>query len=58
MSQLTFIYALPKANVNTGSTRALVWPAIARAHDLRSIEQLVFEHQEYLKKAFNEYHLR
>ena len=29
-----------------------------RAHDLRRIEQLVFEHQEYLRRSFNEYHNR
>jgi hypothetical protein len=29
-----------------------------RAHDLRRIEQLVFEHQEQLRRSFSEYHNR
>jgi hypothetical protein len=29
-----------------------------RPHDLRRIEQLVFEHQDVLRKAFDEYHNR
>ena len=29
-----------------------------RPHDLRRIEQLVFEHHENLRKAFHEYHHR
>jgi hypothetical protein len=29
-----------------------------RAHDLRRIEQLIFEHEEHLNRAFNEYHHR
>ena len=29
-----------------------------RPHDLRRIEQLVFEHSEVLRRAFDEYHNR
>ncbi len=29
-----------------------------RLHDLRRIEQLVFEHRERMRKAFHEYHNR
>ncbi|MEI7937609.1 MAG: hypothetical protein WCK27_13050 [Verrucomicrobiota bacterium] len=29
-----------------------------RPHDLRRIEQLVFEHHDVLRRAFDEYHNR
>ncbi|PYS23907.1 MAG: DUF4160 domain-containing protein [Acidobacteria bacterium] len=29
-----------------------------RPHEVRRIEQLVFEHQEFLRKAFDEHHNR
>jgi hypothetical protein len=29
-----------------------------RPHDLRRIEQLVFEHHDVLRRAFNEHHNR